>query len=165
MIPFFTISPTSRIRPINDATFNAVPVKSSSASDPTNDTGATSSTINGSTKDSNCTTMTAHTLTAASASTSSSARNASCWLSYWPPITTRTPAGAGCARSTRRTSIITPPSERPLTSAVRAIICCWFSRSRLIRDCVGVNVARLPRGVTRPVPVATTGSARNRSGL
>ena len=164
-MPFFTISPTSRIRPMNDATFNAVPVMSSSASAPTNDTGATSSTINGSTKDSNCTTMTAHTLIAASASTSSRARNACCWLSYWPPSTTRTPAGAGCLASTCRTAPITPPSERPLTPAVIAIICCWFSRSRLIRDCVDANVARLPSGVTRPVPLATIGSARNRSGL
>src|SRR5438477_353867 len=35
------------------------------------------------------------TLAAARPSTSSSARNASCWLAYWPPISTRIPLGAG----------------------------------------------------------------------
>ena len=81
-MPFFTISPISRINPMNEETLSAVPVTSSSASAPTNDTGATSSTTSGSTNDSNCTTITAHTLTTARPSTSSSPRNASCWLAY-----------------------------------------------------------------------------------
>src|SRR5207237_784166 len=70
MMPFLTISPTSRIRPMNEETLSGVPVRNSSARAPTNETGATSNTTRGSTKDSNCTTITAQTLTAASASTS-----------------------------------------------------------------------------------------------
>ena len=38
---------------MNDETFRTVPVRSSSASAPTNDTGATSRTTTGSTNDSN----------------------------------------------------------------------------------------------------------------
>src|SRR2546428_127262 len=149
MMPFLTISPTSRMSPMKDETFSAVPVTSSSTSAPTNDPGATTKTTSGSTNDSNCTTITAHTLTTASPSTSSSARKASCWPAYWPPRASRTPGGGGCAASTRRTSPITPPSERPLTSAVITISCCWFSRSRPARDSAGVNEARLPSAVPR----------------
>ena len=51
MIPFFTISPTSRISPMNDDTFSGVPVISSSTIAPTNESGAASSTTSGSTND------------------------------------------------------------------------------------------------------------------
>ncbi len=97
-MPFFTMSPTSRMSPMKLDTLSAVPVSRSSTSAPTNDSGAASSTTSGSTNDRNCTTITAITLTIASASTSSSARNAVCWLAYRPPSSTRMPSGAGFAR-------------------------------------------------------------------
>ena len=73
-------------------------------------------------------TITVTTLTAASASTISRSRKAARWFAYWPPISTRMPAGAGFAASTTFTSRITLPSARPETSDVIAICCCWFSR-------------------------------------
>ena len=78
MMPFFTIKPTSRMSPIKLDTFNDVPVTSSSAKAPTNESGAASNTTSGSTSERNCNTMTAVTLTAARKSTSNSALNASC---------------------------------------------------------------------------------------
>ena len=50
---------------MKDATFNGVRVMSSRIKAPTNETGATTKTTSGSTNDSNCTTITADTLTAA----------------------------------------------------------------------------------------------------
>ena len=45
-----------------------------------------------------------------------------------------------------------------------AIICCWFSRSRLSRDSAGSKLARLPSGVAWRAPAPRTGSARSRRG-
>src|SRR3989442_1028505 len=59
MIPFLTISPTSRIRPMNDETLSAVCVTRRSPIAPTNERGAARSTTRGSTKEENCTTSTA----------------------------------------------------------------------------------------------------------
>ena len=124
MIPFFTISPTSRIKPMNDETFSGVPVISNKVIAPTNDSGAASKTTSGSTNDWNCNTITPTTLATASASTSSRPRNASCWLAYCPPSSIRIPEGGFFFARTAFTSFMTEPRDRPLTSEVIAIICC-----------------------------------------
>src|SRR5437016_11536342 len=111
MIPFLTISPTSMIKPMNDETFSAVRVTRRSAIAPTNERGAARSTTRGSTKDENCTTITATTLAAARPSTSKRDRNAARWLAYWPPSSTRIPGGGGCFASASRTSAITRSEE------------------------------------------------------
>ena len=82
MMPFLTISPTSRISPMNDETLSAVRVTRRSAIAPTNERGAARSTTRGSTNDANCTTITPTTLAAARPRTNTSDRNAACWLAY-----------------------------------------------------------------------------------
>ena len=51
-------------------------------------------------------------------------------------------------RSSRR--VMTAPSERRLTSAVMAIICCWFSRSSSARVSTGVKRRRARRAARAP---------------
>ena len=147
----------SRISPMNDETFNGVPVMSSRTIAPTNESGAASRTTRGSTNDRNWMTITATTLAAASARTRRSALNASCWLAYWPPSSRRIPWGGGFAASTAFTSFITLPREAPLTPAVMAIICCWFSRRSSPRASVGVKLASAPSGAADCVEGDTIG--------
>src|SRR3954447_27021725 len=98
MMPFFTMSPTSRMSPMNDDTFSGVPVTSSSTIAPTNEIGAATSTTSGSTKERNCNTITAITAAAASASTASIDLDADCWPAYWAGSSSPVPGGGGVAR-------------------------------------------------------------------
>src|SRR2546427_10897155 len=109
LIPFLTISPTNRISPMNDETLSALRVTGRSAIAPTNERGAARSTTRGSTKEENCTTITATTLAAARPSTSKRDRNAARWLAYWPPSSTRIAGGGGGFARASRTSVLTLP--------------------------------------------------------
>ena len=52
-MPFFTIRPTSKIRPMKEDTFRGVPVTSNRSMAPTKEMGAAASTTSGSTNDRN----------------------------------------------------------------------------------------------------------------
>jgi len=149
--------PDQQIRPMNDETFErrtGHDQQQQPAYERQRATGSTNERLH---DDSNCTSITAQTLTTASPSTSSSAWNAYLLLAYWPPSPPARGRRAALASNAAHVAI-TPPSERRSRRAVRAIICCWFSRSSPPRS-AGVNVARLRAG-SRPVRAPeTAGSA------
>ena len=60
------------------------------------------------------------------------------------------------------TSFITAPSDRPLTSDVIVIICCWFSRVYCARASLASKLAIADRGAVVRLAGMTTGSAPSR---
>ena len=92
----------------------------------------------------------------------SSDLNAAFCPADWPPISSRIPAGGGIFASTALTSDITAPSERPVTSDVMVIICCWFSRVKADRASPASKLAIAARGAVVCVVGIATGRAPSR---
>ena len=134
-------------------TLNGTPVTPSMSSAPVTPSGTASTIASGPRKLPNCATSSSSTAPIARASTPSSSRNDACWLAYWPPISSVTPAGSG-----------TPPTRAPHVAPSRRRGCGrWSGRSRRRRAAGSPAAARSRcrcRAPRRAAPAAASRRAR-----